>query len=122
MREDSTKVIFLITDGVQNPKEEGGKVLDPVVSSQNLYDQGYLIFAIGVGEKIDRAELEAITRDPERVFIAKHPNELAGTSFVEEIVNQSCPVAGKSVVGYIGSFLLVYIYVCCEKIEQLIYC
>lgn len=94
MREDVTKVIFLITDGQQNPTVENGKVLDPVAASQGMYDRGIMIFAIGIGDKVNRKELNGITRDPKRVFVAKHPNELAKSDFVKRIAKDICPAAG----------------------------
>jgi len=56
MREDPNvkKIIYLITDGEQNPKLSPNKqVLDPAVASQSLYDKGIgnpllLLSAVGI--------------------------------------------------------------------------
>ena len=40
-RKNVRKILFLLTDGVQNPKVgEDGKPFDPVAASQPLYDRG----------------------------------------------------------------------------------
>ena len=47
MREDSNvkKIIYLITDGEQNPKvSPNDQVLDPAVASQSLYDKGMYVY------------------------------------------------------------------------------
>ncbi|XP_066928415.1 uncharacterized protein [Clytia hemisphaerica] len=84
------KIIYLITDGEQNPKRSGNRILDPVAASQKFYDDGVIIFAIGVGPLVNKDELERITRDPSRVFLANHPNELAGIDFVYKLASTSC--------------------------------
>ena len=48
------KIIYLITDGEQNPKKHKDKILDPVEASQKFYDEGVIIFAIGVGNLVNK--------------------------------------------------------------------
>ena len=52
------KVIFLITDGKQNPKTD---LMDPVKTSQSL-------FALRVGSQVNKKELQDIVRVKNRVF------------------------------------------------------
>ena len=89
------KIIYLITDGEQNPKRFRNKILDPVAASQKFYDDGVIIFAIGVGPLVNKDELQRITRDPSRVFLANHPNELAGKDFVYKLASSTCKDVGK---------------------------
>ena len=89
------RVVYLVTDGTQNPKKIGDEVFDPVVASQKLYDDGVAIFAIGVGNLVSADELKAITRDEDRVFLANHPSELVGTDFYLNLASKSCNEVGK---------------------------
>ena len=97
MRNDSSvkRIIYLITDGTQNPKQLGSQVLDPVVTSQQLYDNDVAIFAIGVGSLVSADELERITRNPDRVFVVNHPNELVGKDFYLNMASKTCKEVGK---------------------------
>jgi len=47
-RDGVTKIIFLITDGKQNPKQsaDGKFIYDPVVASKPLIDRGNVIQAL----------------------------------------------------------------------------
>ena len=59
------KVIFLITDGKQNPKTES---MDPVKTSQSLFAAGVKIFTLRVGSQVNKKELQDIVRVKNRVF------------------------------------------------------
>lgn len=59
------KVIFLITDGKQNPKTD---LMDPVKTSQSLFAAGVKIFALRVGSQVNKKELQDIVRVKNRVF------------------------------------------------------
>ena len=92
------RVIYLITDGTQNPKKVGNTVFDPVVASQKLYDNDVAIFAIGVGNLVNAEELEGITRDKNRVFLAGHPSDLVGKDFYLKLASKTCDEVGKIVL------------------------
>ena len=59
------KVIFLITDGKQNPKTD---LMDPAKTSQSLFAAGVKIFALRVGSQVNKKELQDIVRVKNRVF------------------------------------------------------
>ena len=100
--EDVKKVIYLITDGTQNPKKVGNSVFDPVIASQKLYDDDVAIFAIGIGGLVSADELEGITRDKNRVFLANHTSDLVGKDFYLNLASRTCDEVGKK-----SSFFLI---------------
>ena len=69
-RKNVKKMIFLITDGKQDPRRDHktGAVLDPVAASQQMIDGGVHIYAVGVGKRVDREQLVNITRDEKKVM------------------------------------------------------
>lgn len=99
MRENVPKVIFLITDGSQNPTEDrDGNPYDPIAASQPLIDRGIQIFSIGVGNRsdnIDFKELVKIARNEEQVKIATTAAELASEQFVRDLAAITCKVVRK---------------------------
>ena len=99
MRENVPKVIFLITDGSQNPTKDGnGNPYDPVAASQPLIDRGIQIFTIGVGNRsdnIDYNELLKIARNKDQVKIANTAADLASEEFVKDLAAITCKVVRK---------------------------
>jgi len=79
------KIVVLITDGKQNPAK-----FDPVAASQKLYDDGVNIYAVGIGNGVNMAQLERITRHPHRVFPASDFNSLANKGFVKNVTKTTC--------------------------------
>ena len=100
MRDNVPKVIFLITDGSQNPTMDSrGNPYDPVVSSQPLIDRGIKIFSIGVGNpsnNINLKELSRIARDERQVRVTASAADLATEDFVKEIAKETCSIIRKS--------------------------
>lgn len=84
-------MVFLITDGAQNPKKDrNGNVLDPVKSSQALIDRGIKIFAIGIGADLNEDDLVAIARSKDRVKTVTSAATLATDEFVRSLAEQTC--------------------------------
>jgi len=104
MRENVPKVIFLITDGSQNPTEDSrGNLYDPVASSQPLVDLGIKIFAIGVGNtsnNINLKELSKIARSERQVRVTASAADLATADFVKEIAKETCSIIRKFSFNY----------------------
>lgn len=84
--------MFLLTDGNQNPKKDRvtGEVLDPVKTSQPLIDRGIKIFAIGIGNDLDRRQLIAMTRNADRVKTVENAADLTTSDFIKSIASQTC--------------------------------
>merc|ERR1712168_1577642 len=84
-RPNVKKIIILLTDGRQTPRN-----YDPVRASKSLHDQGVSIYAVGIGKFIDHRQLEAITRDRRRVFNIDTFEELLSSKFVAEVSQTAC--------------------------------
>lgn len=85
------RIIFLITDGNQFPAiDDYGNKLDPVASSQQLYDDGVQIFVVGIGTALNKEELKKIARDPSRVYSASNFNDLLSEEFVKNVSKKLC--------------------------------
>jgi len=93
VRDGVRKVIFLITDGRQNPEKDlrTGEIFDPVKASQRMYDKGIQIFAVGIGRRIVKEQLNAITRtDGSAVYYADDIEELIKQEFVDSLSAEVC--------------------------------
>ena len=86
LREDATKIIILLTDGVQNPKK-----YDPAAVAKKLLSKGYIILVVGISPEIDEAELEAIAGYEHNVFYGDSFDELDSFQFVDQITGTVCP-------------------------------
>jgi len=86
-RPNMKKLIFLITDGRQNPRNA---TYDPVKTSQSLYDKGVPIFAVGVSSDVNKTELEALTRHKERVYYENTFDDILQTAFIKKVSKQIC--------------------------------
>ena len=92
VRQNVPKLIFLITDGAQNPKKsrDNKQIYDPVKASQAMIDRGDTLFVVGIGRRLKTLELEAIARDPKKVFIAESIEKLISDEFIKKISNKLC--------------------------------
>ena len=89
MRENTKKLLILLTDGEQNPPK-----YDPAKASQALYDAGVDIIAVGISKDVNEKELEGITRKKENVFYAENFEKLASSSFFDSITKKICKPQG----------------------------
>eukprot|EP00794_Sanderia_malayensis_P005127 gene5127-5775_t len=89
-RNEVKKLVFLITDGRQNPGLKFGKRLDPVQTASPLHERGIPIYAIGIGNRVRKHELVEITRSPSNVYTVKNFDQLLDDVFVELVSEQSC--------------------------------
>ena len=76
------KVIFLITDGKQNPKTE---LMDPVKTSQSLFAAGVKIFTLRVGSQVNKKELQDIVRVKNRVFYENTFDAILQEEFIKKV-------------------------------------
>jgi len=89
------KLLFLITDGRQNPDFENGKRLDPAREAEKLHLSGVQIYAVGIGSKVNITELALITKDKNKVYSATDFKELVSDAFVSKVSKQLCEGAAK---------------------------
>merc|ERR1711962_345316 len=96
-RPNVKKVLFLITDGKQNPKKDRktGEVFDPVAASQIMVDNGVQIFGVGIGTNLDTNQLNNITRDASKVYYAETIDKLISDDFVNEVSKKTCDKSGE---------------------------
>ena len=91
-RETAHKVIFFLTDGVQNPTKDrtSGTVWDPLVNAEKLIKRGVKIYAIGVSDGVDKNQLYHIAGDPSRMLYAGSYEKLISKDFIENISKSTC--------------------------------
>ena len=89
-RPNVKKLLFLITDGRQNPLDKDGAQLSPSSQAEILRRSNVQIYAVGVGRKVNVTELEGITQDPKKVFFVNNFVELTSDAFVKNVSNQLC--------------------------------
>lgn len=90
------KLLFLITDGKQNPDQIGGSPLNPSTQAEKLHRSNVQVYAVGVGSKVNITELEGITKDPKKVFRVSDFKQLIGNAFVQNVSKQLCDGVVKS--------------------------
>ena len=95
MRPNVKKLLFLITDGKQNPRDIGGSLLDPAAQAELLHISNIQIYAVGVGIDVNVTELEGITKDPKKVFLVSNFKELTSIAFVQNVSKQICDGLGQ---------------------------
>ncbi len=93
-RPNVRKLLFLITDGRQNPDFENGKRLDPAKEAENLHLSGVQVYAVGIGSKVNHTELSLITKDKSKVYMASDFKELVSDAFVSKVSKRLCADAG----------------------------
>ena len=81
------KVIFLTTDGKQNPKTD---LMDPVKTSQSLFTAGAKILALGVGSQVNKRQLEDIVRVRNRVFYENTFDAILQKEFIKKVSKSIC--------------------------------
>lgn len=89
-RPNVKKLLFLITDGKQNPDNIGGVRLNPADQAEKLHLGGVQIYAVAVGSKVNLTELQSITKDPRKVFSVADFDELINDAFVKNVSRLLC--------------------------------
>ena len=89
-RPNVKKLLFLITDGKQNPNNIGGVPLDPAAEAEKLHLGKVQIYAVAVGSKVNLTELQLITKDPRKVYSVADFEELTSDAFVSNVSKQLC--------------------------------
>eukprot|EP00794_Sanderia_malayensis_P005460 gene5460-6143_t len=94
-RPNVKKLLFLITDGRQNPDFENGIRLDPAKEAEKLHLGGIQVYAVGVGTKVNETELQLITKDKKKVYMASDFKELISDAFVSKVSKKLCEGAAE---------------------------
>jgi len=85
-RKGVSKIIFLLTDGKQNPV----RTYDPIKVAKTLLDKEVKIFAVGITNSVDQEQLEAITGETERVYYSDNFHSLTEHNFMKTIADATC--------------------------------
>ncbi len=91
-RSDAPRIVFLLTDGSQTASVDA---MNPAIVARQLRDDGIQLIVIGIGKKIEVAELQAIAGNKANLYLAKDFDELKSREFVQRISKASCD-KGKS--------------------------
>ena len=89
-RQDITtrpKIVILITDGSQSSQPDAVSLS---VISDEIRKLGASLFVIGIGGTVRVKELNLITGNPEKVYIASHFNELQSNLLVKRVSEDIC--------------------------------
>lgn len=87
-RANVPKILFVLTDGTQTKDKDAQNPSAIAAQIQEKY--GAIIFAIGIGQRINREELAGIANEKSRVYLAKNFDELKSTEFVTNIARTYC--------------------------------
>ena len=79
------QLAFVITDGKQSTKENYTRLSE---ASQGIKNKGVTVYALGVGNGVDRAELEEIASGPSYIFTSSSFSDLQ--SIAPRITKRLC--------------------------------
>ena len=82
------KVLFVLTDGTQTKDKDAKNPSG--VAAQIRQKYGATIIAIGIGRRVNRAELTGIANGESKVYLAKNFAELRSSEFVSKIARDYC--------------------------------
>ena len=85
-RDGVPKVLFILLDGRQTQQ---GNYIEPSVAAKPIQNAGVLMKAIGIGNEIDRKELESIAGSIDNVYLIKNYKKLGEKNFMENF-NFNC--------------------------------
>lgn len=83
-RSDVTRMVVIITDG------ESRMAKETVAAAESLKSKNVTVFAIGVGNQIDVAELRAMASQPSSEFVFEVTNFQALSGIKKELVTRTC--------------------------------
>ncbi|MCB1105240.1 MAG: VWA domain-containing protein [Cephaloticoccus sp.] len=91
-REGATGIVFLITDGT--PTHPSGTALSSAINAANdLKNDGYLLYAIGVGGDVGITDLELYASTPTNSFVSHYDSfadlETAAETLADDILTHS---------------------------------
>ena len=89
-RQDITtrpKIVILITDGSQSSQPDAVSLS---VISDEIRKLGASLFVVGIGSTARIKELNLISGNPEKVYLASHFNELQSNSLVKRVSEDIC--------------------------------
>ena len=84
------KLLFLVTDGKQNPKYDSGRKIRLKEHVSPLHDSGVTVVAIGVGSKVGKDELEEIAGPTENIYNVKDFKQLSSPEFASKLSGRFC--------------------------------
>ena len=87
------KLAFILTDGKQNPDENGLNV-SVAAAAKPLMDEGIKTFSIGIGSEVNKDELRGMVEYDEDVILAANFDELLRK--IQNITEQTCDEISKS--------------------------
>lgn len=82
------KILILLTDGAQT-KQTG--YIDPAFPAEELRKAGVYLVVIGIGSKVDVAELKHMAGDTGTYYTAASFDELISDDFIRNISKTACP-------------------------------
>ena len=87
-RDGVPRVLFVLTDGTQTKDRDA---VDPAsIASELRRKLGVRLFVIGMGTRVNPAELSLIAGGPSSVFLAKTLNQLQSADFIGKISSSVC--------------------------------
>jgi Mg-chelatase subunit ChlD len=86
---DARRVLILLTDGLPTaPDGTGDAVAEAIAAAESITASGINLFAIGLGEGVDREFIASLASTPEQAFLAPSRTDL--TSIYETITSSLC--------------------------------
>ena len=92
MRVTVPKILVLLTDGEQT---KGGDAIPPEQVVQKFHDADIKVIVIGIGAKVKPAELKALVKSKEDLYLAKDFEQLKSGDFVDRISGSTCLQTGR---------------------------
>lgn len=86
-RTNIPKMILLLTDGSQTMDSDAK---DPGMIARQIRETGVKIVVIGIGNRINKAELLNIANEASHLYLAKDFEELKSPSFTAKITETTC--------------------------------
>ena len=91
MRVTVPKVLVLLTDGEQT---KGGDAIAPAQVVRKFHDAGIKVIVIGIGKGVNPAELGALVKSKDNLYLAKDFDQLKSVQFVDDIIGSTCLQTG----------------------------
>ena len=106
-RDGVPRILFVLTDGTQTKDRDA---IDPAsIASELRKKLGIRLFVIGMGTRVNPAELSLIAGEPSSVFLAKTLNQLQSADFIGKISSSVCLQ---------GTYCSGVAYSCCTALQR----
>jgi len=87
---DARRVLVFLTDGLPTAKGDVDAIAEAVEAAKSLHEGGVEVYAIGLGQSLNRQFIDSIASDPTNAYIAPSSADL--TSIYSEITSSLCEV------------------------------